>query len=88
MDLTGIKKIDFLKIDAQGMDLSVVKSAGSRLHDIAKIVLEVSVAPEPVYIGESSKDEVLEFLASAGFQLVGTEKQSHNQEENLTFVQR
>ncbi len=88
MDLAGIKEVDFLKVDAQGTDLSVVKSAGSRLRDIAKIVLEVSVAPKPVYIGEPSKDEVVEFLGSAGFQLAATEKQSHNQEENLTFVRK
>jgi len=88
MDLIGIRIVDFLKVDAQGMDLSVVKSAGSRLRDIAKITLEVSVAPKPAYVGAPSKNEVLEFLDGAGFRLVGTERQSYNQEENLTFVRR
>jgi len=88
MDLTGIGRVDFLKVDAQGLDLNVVRSAGSRLRDITKITLEVSVAPKRVYFGEPSKDDVLEFLCSAGFHLVGTEKQSHNQEENLTFLRR
>jgi FkbM family methyltransferase len=88
MNLMEIQKVDFLKVDAQGMDLAVVKSAGSRLGDIAKIVLEVSVADRPVYIGEPTKGEVLEFFTSAGFQLVATEKQSHGQEENLTFARR
>ena len=86
MNLLEIQKVDFLKVDAQGADLAVVKSASSRLRDIAKIVLEVSVADRPLYVGEPSKDEVVSFLTTAGFQLVGTEKQSHNQEENLTFA--
>jgi FkbM family methyltransferase len=86
MNLLEIQKVDFLKVDAQGADLAVVKSASSRLRDIAKIVLEVSVADRPLYVGEPSKDEVVSFLTTAGFHLVGTEKQSHNQEENLTFA--
>jgi FkbM family methyltransferase len=88
MNLVGIARLDFLKVDAQGTDLGVVKSAGSRLRDIAKIVLEVSVAGKPVYLGEPSKDEVVAFLSSAGFSLTATEKQSHGQEENLTFLRR
>jgi FkbM family methyltransferase len=43
MKLMRIEKDDFLKIDTQGMDLSVVKLAGDRLSDIAKIMLEVDV---------------------------------------------
>lgn len=86
MNLMQIDKVDFLKIDAQGADLMVVKSAGSRLRDITRVVLEVSVADKPVYVGEPSKDEVVRFLGDAGFQLVEAEKQSHNQEENLTFA--
>jgi FkbM family methyltransferase len=86
MDLLGIQKVDFLKIDTQGSDLAALRSAGSRLRDVTKITLEVEVAPVPLYKGAPSKDEVLEFLTEAGFVLVGTEKQTHGQEENLTFI--
>jgi len=77
-----------LKIDTQGMDLAVVKSAGSRLRDIAKITLEVDIKPAPLYAGAPSKDEVLAFLREAGFSLVSVEMQSHGQEENLTFIRK
>lgn len=85
MDLMQIQKIDFLKVDTQGMDLAVVRSAGSRLRDIAKITIEVGIAVVPLYVGAPSKDEVLRFLEAAGFTLTGVEKQTYGQEENLTF---
>jgi FkbM family methyltransferase len=88
MHLMGIKSVDFLKIDTQGMDLAVLRSAGSRLSDIAKIKLEVEVAPIHYYVGAPSKDEVVGFLVDAGFALVEVESQTHGQEENLTFVRK
>jgi FkbM family methyltransferase len=86
MDLSKITSVDFLKIDTQGMDLAVLRSAGSRLRDIRKITLEVDLSPRPLYRGAASKNDVLEFMSSAGFKLTSVEKQSHGQEENLTFV--
>jgi FkbM family methyltransferase len=86
MDLAGLERIDFLKIDAQGMDLSVARSAGRRLCDIARITVEVAVASVPLYKGAPSKDEVLKFFEDAGFALARTESQTHGQEENLTFI--
>ena len=68
------------------MDLKIVKSAGSRLRDIAKIMLEVEVAPTHLYAGTASKDEVLQFMGKAGFTLVDVQEQTHGQEENLTFL--
>jgi FkbM family methyltransferase len=86
MGLVGIETVDFLKVDAQGMDLGVVRSAGSRLRDIEKIVVEVSLASVPVYTGEPSKEDVANYLRDAGFSLVEVQKQNNDQEENLTFV--
>jgi FkbM family methyltransferase len=88
MSLTAIQSVDYLKIDTQGMDLAVVKSAGQRLGDIARITLEVDVKPVPLYSGAPSKDEVVAFLKEAGFSLITAEKQSHDQEENLTFIRK
>ena len=76
----GISQVDFLKIDAQGADLSVVKSAGDRLACIKKITLEVAVAPRSVY--------VIAYLSERGFVLVCSERQTYDQEENLTFERR
>jgi FkbM family methyltransferase len=88
MRLMGIQSVDYLKIDTQGMDLAVVKSAGSRLRDIEKIFLEVSVTPVPLYSGAATRSEVIAFLEEAGFLLERAEKQNHDQEENLTFIRR
>lgn len=86
MDLMGISHVDYLKIDAQGADFSVVKSAGTRLPDIRKITLEVAVTASQLYVGASTKDEIVKFMEKSGFVLVDTEAQSYDQEENLTFI--
>jgi FkbM family methyltransferase len=87
MDLLDIQGVDYLKVDAQGMDLAVVRSAGSRLQDIRRITVEVDINPESLYTGAARKDDVLQYLSNAGFSLIQSEKQSNDQEENLTFVQ-
>ena len=86
MRLAGIEKVDYLKIDAQGMDLAVLRSAGSRLEDVAKIMIEVDLTPSPLYVGAAAKLEAVCFLRQAGFELLQAEKQTYGQEENLTFV--
>ncbi|PWT80897.1 MAG: hypothetical protein C5B44_04680 [Acidobacteria bacterium] len=86
MDLMGISHVDYLKIDAQGADFSVVKSAGARLADIRKITLEVAVTATQLYVGASTKEEIVKFLNKAGFVLIDCEAQSYDQEENLTFI--
>jgi FkbM family methyltransferase len=88
INLAGIQTVDYLKIDPQGADLSVVKSPGDRLRDLRKIYLELSVTPFPVYHGAASKGEVVEYLAARGFKLAAVESQSNGQEENLTFENR
>ena len=85
LNLSGIEAVDYLKIDAQGLDLAVVKSAGDRLKDIHRICLECDVTPNPMYRGTPSKSETVEYLRSQGFELVDVLKQSDGQEENLTF---
>jgi len=85
MDLMAIPRVEFLKVDAQGSDLAVIRSSGKRLGDIRRIALEVDMSANRLYKGSPSKDEVLSFLTTAGFKLVSMELQSEGQEENLTF---
>jgi FkbM family methyltransferase len=82
----GITKVDYLKIDAQGADLAIIRSLGDRLRDVEKLCLEVQVTPIQLYAGGSDASEVHAYMASRGFALTVQERQSHNQEENLTFV--
>lgn len=86
MCLLGIQTVDYLKIDTQGMDLAVVRSAGDRISDIIKITLEVAVAPTPLYHGAPTKREVVHFLTETGFTLTREESQTYGQEQNLTFA--
>ena len=88
MELMRIPRIAFLKIDAQGADLAVVRSAGSRLEDIDSITLEVAITPVQLYTGATSKELVVGFLQERDFELVRTVRQSFDQEENLTFVRK
>lgn len=88
LDQAGIAKVDYLKIDAQGADLEVVRSAGTRLRDVQRISLEVQTTPIPLYRDACRKEEVISFLTREGFELVSSQKQSHDQEENLTFIRR
>jgi FkbM family methyltransferase len=86
MELMGIEDVEFLKIDAQGADLAVVRSAGDRLRRIRRIALEVQINPVPLYEGGSQRDDVVSYLAERGFSLASVERQSRDQEENLVFV--
>jgi FkbM family methyltransferase len=82
----GITEVEFLKVDAQGGDYAVIRSAGDRLRDIRRITLEVAVTPRQLYRGAADKASIVAFLFSRGFSLVETSLQSYGQEENLTFV--
>lgn len=86
MNLLGIDKVDFLKIDAQGADLAVVRSAGERLKDILRVKLEVDVTPSRLYEGSPSREEVIAFMKAKGFVVSETQSQSHGQEQDLTFA--
>lgn len=86
MDLMRIPAVEFLKIDAQGADLTVVRSAGERLRDVARVALEVQVTPRPLYAGASDRAAVLAYMTDHAFRLESTETQSRGQEENLCFV--
>lgn len=86
MNGAGIESVDFLKVDAQGLDLEVVRSAGDRLRDVARVQLEATTASYRQYEGAPGRSEIIEFMESKGFRLAEEESQSHGQEANLTFV--
>jgi len=77
-----------MKVDAQGGDLAVLRSAGARLCDLDRVMVGVQTTPFALYAGAGTKDEVLAHMAAFNFALVETHAQSHGQEENLVFVRR
>ena len=84
LERAGIEHVDYLKVDAQGADLAVVRSAGARLADIDRIRIEVQIARSP-YAGAATKEEMVEYLEARGFRLIGASPQSNGQEQNLDF---
>lgn len=87
MGALGIRHIDFLKIDAQGADFAVVRSASCRLSDIRKVKLKVTVKSRQLYVGAGTKSDIVRYMKENGFMLVCEEAQTNGQEENLTFIQ-
>ena len=85
LDLKGIAKVKNLKVDARGANYDVITSLGNRLRDVERIELKVAIAPEQLYEGARTKEEIVVFLTREGFRLAGLERQSHDQEENLSF---
>lgn len=86
INAVGLESIDFLKVDAQGLDLEVVRSAGDRLADVTKIQLEATTVSYRQYEGAPGKSVMVDYMESKGFRLAREESQSHGQESNLTFV--
>ena len=86
LDQAGVQRVEFLKTAAQGADLAVVRSCGSRLRDIDRIELEVQIAPVPLYQNAPTRDEAIQYLESSGFELEASEVRSQGKEEDLTFV--
>jgi hypothetical protein len=82
----AIDHVDYLKIDAQGHDLEVVRSLGERIKDIKKVKLEATISAVPQYKGSNNNlTEVMSFMEGQGFVLDASDGQTYGQEMNLTF---
>jgi FkbM family methyltransferase len=88
MELMKLPRIDYLKIDTQGADFMVVKSLGTRIRDVRKIMLEADVMHARLYQGSSGKDEIVSYMQTHGLELTSIASQNHGKEENLTFLRR
>jgi len=63
-----IDEVDFIKIDTQGYELSILKGCSSCLENV--VGLEIEVEFEPVYIGQPLFSEVDQYVRENGFTLV------------------
>lgn len=81
----NIDEVMYLKIDTQGHDFEVIKSLEEKINIVRYIECEVQTTDFEIYKNQSKKDELIEYLINNNFQLVSTEKQTFNQEENLIF---
>jgi FkbM family methyltransferase len=85
MALAGISTVEYLKVDAEGADLAVLRSAGDRLADVRRVMVEVDLLENRLYEGAPTRDEMLEFMAERGFSLREAVRQNLDRQENLIF---
>lgn len=86
-DHPEIEKIDYLHIDTQGSDLSVLRSLGDKIQIVEEGIVEVPQSVEVVlYKKQHTKEEMIAFLYSNGFEIVGVTSQMN--EDNLRFRKR
>lgn len=64
-DLRDLEPIDFLKMDIQGAELSVLKSGAEKLRDCVAIQLEVSFVP--LYENQPSFGDIDVWMRQSGF---------------------
>jgi FkbM family methyltransferase len=87
LDSLAVESVEYLKIDAQGHDLEVVRSLGKRLHDVARIRLEACAAGISLYVGAHNRaTDVVTYMTGNGFELVEDEPESRGQERNMVFL--
>jgi FkbM family methyltransferase len=79
-----ITEVGLLKIDVQGYEFQVLRSAGELIHNIRRINLTVQTFP--LYDESTPRAEILDYLESSGFRLVRTQAQKSGLEENLEFI--
>ena len=65
----GIRRIDLLKVDAEGSDLSILLGAPSVLPSTRAVLAEITF--ENSFAGGARYHETLRFLDDRGFRLAG-----------------
>jgi len=81
----GIVSVDYLKVDTQGHDLEVLKSAGDALKLVKTLVFEVQTTEYELYKGSSKLSDCLQYMNDMGFTMIKTEGNSRDQELNCFF---
>lgn len=87
MKMANLESIDYLHIDAQGMDLAVMRSLGEYLPKVKEGVLEAPINDKKkIYTGSHTCEEAILFLLNNGFQIYNIEKNDEmGNEVNLYF---
>lgn len=79
-----VSEIEYLHIDAQGSDLAVLKGLGEMIKMVKAGVVEVPESEDvKLYKVQHSKEETLEFLKAAGFNI--KEMRPQQNEINIFF---
>lgn len=68
MSKAELSNIDFIKLDTQGNELDILKSAGDYLDSVSVIMTEVELVP--LYKDQPLLHDISQFLCSRGFELI------------------
>lgn len=82
----GGRRVDYVKIDAQGADLDVVRSAGPSLRAVASLSVEVPADGSPTYAGELTCSAMLDELALLGLSPVGAKRMHEARFTRVNFT--
>jgi len=80
-----LSKIDILKIDVQGYELSVLEGAGSLLSPerIKSVLLEIGLIP--IYENQATADQVFALLTTRGYGLISLYPSSRLRDGRMTW---
>jgi FkbM family methyltransferase len=90
LEKTGIQEIEYLHIDAQGMDLAVLRSLGTSIGKVKQGVLEAPINDKKkIYTGSHTCEEAILFLLNHNFRITDIEKNDGlGNEVNIYFKRR
>ena len=80
----GINEVDFIKIDTQGYELSILKGGSACIENV--IGLEVEVEFEPMYIGQPLFSEVDSYVKNKGFILFDLKRYFWKRKDNKANI--
>jgi FkbM family methyltransferase len=83
----SVNRIDLLKIDVQGYELSVLKGAGELLagRKIGCVTLEVNFVP--LYVNQASFQDLVALFSSHRYDLMGFYSFAHSRENQLMWCE-
>lgn len=89
--LAGLPNAEFhfLKIDAQGAELPILKGASDFLQNKC-VALQLELHDLPLYIGTALRGEVVNFLAERGFEIAAEEEPhgTFDSQKDVLFIHR
>jgi len=85
IDMLPFQTVEFLKVDAQGADFEVVKSAGKNLYRIVSFVVEIQT--KPLYKDSATEEQFVDYFQSRGFKMIKKKFQNKQESEaNMLFL--
>jgi FkbM family methyltransferase len=84
MQRERIERVELLKVDTEGHDLDVVRSAREDIRRIKRVKMEVQSGPE-YYVGGTREEQAIAYLSERGFTLVERWDHPHGWAHDLTF---